>query len=92
MKRNELLPEMSIEITVGEFHDTHDAAIKAKDLLKTDISKLSLSNLKKALEKFEAGQELTDAETGPDFMYAPDYRAEIKLIEKEIEKRKKRKV
>lgn len=92
MKRSELLPEMSIEITVGEFHDTHDAAIKAKDLLKTDISKLSLSNLKKALKKFEAGQELSDAETGPDFMYAPDYRAEIKLIEKEIEKRKKRKV
>lgn len=80
-------PEMSIDVSLGEFHGTHDKAYKAKELVRAGPDKLSLSDLRKALAQMEAGERLSAAETGPDCMYAPDYSDEIKLAEAELERR-----
>jgi hypothetical protein len=87
MNRNDLLSEMSIKVTVGEFHDTHDAAHQVEELLKHGAENLSVSELTDALQKLNAGQRLTDAETGPDAWCAHSYRDSIALAEKELRKR-----
>lgn len=87
MNRDKLLTEMSIEVTEGEFHDTHDAAHQAEELLKQGVKNLSVPELEDALQKLNAGQRLTDAETGPDAWCASNYRDSIALVETELRKR-----
>jgi hypothetical protein len=79
-----LTPDMSIKISLHEFHRIHDEAWKAKDLIKTGIKELSVDQLRDAWNKLHAGQSLFNAETGPDFMYAASYHDTIALAEAEL--------
>lgn len=81
-------PDMSIHVSLGIFHQTHNAAINAKELLKTGIEKLSTAKLEEILSNLRAAQRLTDAETGSDFMYATSYHDEIQQVVDQLERRK----
>jgi hypothetical protein len=86
---HEILGDMSIEITVGEFHRVHDTALEAENLVKRNkLDGLQTKELLDILSKLEAGQRLTKAETGPDMMYAHSYFDSITTVRKKIEARK----
>jgi hypothetical protein len=86
---NVLLSDMKVEVTVGEFHRIHDVAEVAEcEIKNSDLSKLSTTRLLEILRSLEAGQRLTDAETGVDAVYAHSYTDSIKAIEKVINGRK----
>jgi hypothetical protein len=74
-------PEMSIDISLGDFHRTHDAAHEAVSLIKAGLDQIPSEKLLDILAALRAGQALTDAETGDDFMFAASYRDEIKMVE-----------
>lgn len=83
-----ILTEMSVEITVGEFHRIHDIALAAETKVEAGgLDKLQTSELVSILQDLEAGQRLTKAETGPDQMYAHSYYDAIDEVKKEICKR-----
>lgn len=86
--RNELLGEMSIKITVGTFHDIHDKAHQAEQLVNGSISGIETTELLEVLTALKEGQWLTDGETGPDACYAHSYRDSINKIESEIGRRR----
>jgi hypothetical protein len=84
----EVLSQMKIKVTVGEFHSTHDKALAAQKIVQTsDLSTIPGQRLIILKGKLAAGQRLTDAEDGPDFMYATSYKDEITLIDKELQRR-----
>jgi hypothetical protein len=86
---NDLLTDMKVEVTVGGFHRTHDVAGLAETIVaKGNLDKLLTSKLLNFLKNLEAGQRLTDAETGPDFMFAHSYTDSIRAVEKEIKRRR----
>lgn len=86
---NEILTEMSVVVTVAKFHETHDAAIAAEASVKEgSLEALSTIQVLKLLRDLEAGQRLTNAETGPDAVFAHSYSESIDLVEREISRRK----
>ncbi len=80
-------PEMDVEVTLGDFHATHEAAAQARDTLKGGVAGLSTDALNVALGKLKAAQRLTDAETGPDCMFATSYLDVISIVEAELASR-----
>ncbi|OHB02047.1 MAG: hypothetical protein A3A96_03505 [Candidatus Zambryskibacteria bacterium RIFCSPLOWO2_01_FULL_39_39] len=86
---NALTPEMKIFVTLGEFHRTHNTAyVILGKMYGNDLSTWTPWELAEDLAKLRAAQRLTDAETGDDDG-GTDYRREIQLLQKEIERRKK---
>lgn len=85
-----VLPQMKKSVAHTEFHDTHDTAEAARDYLEgKDAKSLSTRKIRQLLGDFEAAQELTDAEDGPDFMFAASYKKEIDLLRKELKRRER---
>ncbi|MDP2651052.1 MAG: hypothetical protein Q8O98_00505 [bacterium] len=85
---NHILSEMKIEVTHGEFHRTHNIARVARDHVREEnLSRYSADELERMKSRLRAGQGLSRAEDGPDFMFAPTYNDEIKAIEEELERR-----
>ena len=82
-----LLSEMNIRVTVGEFHQTHDEARIAVELIGNGVLGLSTPELREVLLKLLAGQRLTEAETGQDFHYARSYINEIEHVRAELSRR-----
>ncbi len=80
-------PDMDLVVSLGVFHDTHSAAHQVKDALKNGVEKLSSDELRTALAKLQAGQRLSDAETGPDFMFAANYIDAIITVQSELASR-----
>ena len=81
-----LTPEMRIDISLGEFHSTHDRAHTAQRKVLNKLSTMSTDELATVLADLQAGQRLTDAEDGDDFMYASSYHQEIKMVVEAIRK------
>jgi hypothetical protein len=81
-------PDMNVRVSLGTFHQTHNAASDAKALLEAGIEKLSTAKLEEILANLRAAQRLTDAEAGSDFMYATSYREEIRQVVAHLELRK----
>lgn len=81
-----LTPEMTIEVTLGDFHATHDRAGVARERTEKgkELDKLSVPGLRQILADLRAGQRLTDAEDGPDFMFAADYSLSILAVVAEL--------
>ena len=73
-------PDMRIDVSLGTFHDTHDVAGEALERVRKGLKGVGRKELKELLANLEAGQDLTDAETGIDAMYAMQYNDEIKLV------------
>lgn len=84
-----LLEEMKGDVTVGQFHDAHDRAHKAEKLLRKGVRNVSVEELRSALAGLQAGQRMTDAEDGPDAMFAADYTTLIRRVKRELERREK---
>ena len=78
-------PQMTISVTLGEFHSTHERAAAARKKVHTELSTMNVNDLKSVLTDLQAGQRLSDAEDGPDFMYASDYNDEIWVVERELD-------
>lgn len=84
-KSTDLVPDMNVKITRREFHKTHDKAQKAQKRVQDgNLYKLSTAEMQQILADLEAGQYLTDAETGPNFTYGPSYRSEIFLVKAKL--------
>jgi len=79
-------PEMKIRVSLGEFHSTHDRAHAAQRRVLDGLSTMSTNELTNALADLQAGQRLTNAEDGNDFMYASSYHQEIKMVLDAIKK------
>ena len=77
-------PEMTIEVSLGQFHRTHDRARAAQKKVQSDMSAMNTAEMETALTDLRAGQRLTDAEDGADFMYADNYNQEIRLVRQAI--------
>jgi|GEM_PF-5520593 len=74
---------MNIHVTFGEFDRIHRKAREARQMVRVlgNPKRAPDRILKRLLSDLKAGQGLSNAETGSDFMYAPDYREEIRIIE-----------
>jgi hypothetical protein len=79
-------PEMRIDVSLGEFHSTHDRAHTAQRKVHNELSTMSTDELTTALAELQEGQRLTDAEDGDDFMYASSYHQEIRMVIETIRK------
>jgi hypothetical protein len=82
-------PEMKIDVSLGEFHGTHDKAYEAKAWLRDKgVESLSVSELQEALRRFHAGQHLSDNEDCEHAENVPRYTAEIQAVQDELDRRK----
>lgn len=85
---NELTPDMKINVTLGEFHDTHDRAGDTKEKMKkVPFAQWSKEDLEAGLAALRAAQRLTDAETSSDFMFAMGYDDEIRILKDALAQR-----
>ena len=80
-------PDMSIDVSLGEFHGTHDKAREAEKIIEEDLSVFDEKTLIITLNALRTAQTLSDAETGPDMMYAPSYIEAINKVREELKKR-----
>lgn len=82
-----LMPEMTIKVTMGDFHSIHGRAMAAKERVAKEVQRMSIPELRQALEALRAGQRLAGAENGPDFMFATDYSLAILAVLAELRRR-----
>jgi len=59
-----LMPEMTIKVTMGDFHSIHGRAMAAKERVAKEVQRMSIPELRQALEALRAGQRLAGAENG----------------------------
>jgi hypothetical protein len=85
----EQTPGMTINVSLGEFHSTHDVACAAKQAVTgdKDFSGMSVDQLQAFLAQLEAGQRLTDAEDDIDAWCATSYFDEIGKVKGELKRR-----
>jgi hypothetical protein len=81
-------PDMAVKVTISDFHRTHEKAGRAEGLVGKGAKTRSVKKLRQALAELRAAQDLSNAETGPDRMYAASYREEIKKVEAELRRRR----
>ena len=84
-----LTPDMGALVMLGEFHSTHDRAASARKKVESGVARLSELELSAIIQDLHAGQRLSNEETGPDCLYAPEYGDAIKTVLNEFENRKK---
>lgn len=84
---NAQTPEMRIDISLGDFHATHEIAHQWQTRVEGGVSTLSLPELHAALSTMEAGQAISDSEDGPDSMFAANYRAALGIVRAELARR-----
>ena len=78
---NDLVSEMTIKVSFRDFHQIHSEATANQILVqRNDLSTFTKSQLESTLVSLKAGQRLTDAENGSDFMYATSYLHEITIV------------
>ena len=81
-------PDMAFNVSLGDFHQTHEKARAAVEVAESGLlGFLLISELKQVLSDLRAGQELTDAETGSDRVWATSYYKEIGLVQTELKRR-----
>ena len=80
-------PDMDIDVSLGEFHSTHDKAHEAEKITEGDLSIFDEKTLIKTLHLLQSAQALSNAETGPDMMFAANYSEAINKVREELEKR-----
>lgn len=87
---DEQVSEMKVAVTYRDFHGTHDKALAARKLVRESksLKGLETARLNEMIAHMQSGQRLTDAEDGPDFMFASDYNSEIRLCQNELASRK----
>ena len=83
-------PDMKINVSLGDFHSTHEKAQRVEELIREDIKKVPTAGLRTALSNLLAAQRLTDAEDGDDCMFAISYSGDIKKIVRELERRNRK--
>ncbi len=82
-------PEMKINVSLGEFHNTHDNAYEAGRWLRDKgVENLTIPELEEALRRLQAGQHLSDNEDCEAAEDVPSYGTEIRTVQTELEKRK----
>lgn len=79
--------DMNIPVTHNEFHDTHRDAGEAKRRFEREKEHLTSDDLREIHRKLLAGQRLTDAETGPDCMFATSYHNDIRAVSEALKAR-----
>lgn len=79
------MPGMECKVTVSTFHNVHDMASEAQRQFK-EGKYLTKDDLRIILAKLQAGQSMSDAETGIDFMFAPRYNDDIRAVRAAIAK------
>ncbi|HEY4482588.1 MAG TPA: hypothetical protein VI953_00230 [Candidatus Paceibacterota bacterium] len=78
---------MAVDVSLGDFHDTHDRAQVYVDRLKKGPP-MNKTELEQALVALGEAQGLTNAETGIDAMYAMQYGEYIDKVRKLLAKTK----
>jgi len=81
------MPDMNINISVDDFHSIRNKASDARELVEKGMEKLTIKDLRDVLRALTAGQRLSNAETGSDSMFAPNYREDIDRVQNELKRR-----